>query len=308
MLSIIIVNFNTKELTINCIHSVFKETLISPFEIIIFDNASVDGSALAIHQEFGDRVHLITSRTNLGFAGGNNAAAQYATGEYILLLNPDTVVLDGAIDKLTVFAVSTPDAGIWGGKTLFGDMSLNPASCWMQQTTWSLISQMFGFSSLFRKSTLFNPEGIGSWNREGVRKVDIVSGCFLLIDQDLWEKLNGFHPDFFMYGEEADLCLRAKKIGFQPIVTSHATIIHFGGASEKVHTEKMIRLFRAKELLIKRHWKPILVGVGLKMLRFSVLTRVVAYNLICLAGQNKFHQNFENWKEIWQRRSEWKIC
>src|SRR5690606_9249085 len=118
-LSIIVVSYNTRGLTCECIRSVFDQTKRDAFELMVLDNASTDGSADAIEAEFADRVRLIRSRQNLGFAGGNNRAAETATGDYLLLLNPDTVVLDHAIDRLLDFAARTPDAGIWGGRTLF---------------------------------------------------------------------------------------------------------------------------------------------------------------------------------------------
>src|SRR5690606_35725860 len=119
-----------------------------------------------------------------------------------------------------------------------------------------------GLSSLFRGSSLFNPEGYGGWKRDTVREVDIVSGCFFLIRRELWERLGGFDPAFFMYGEEADLCLRARKLGARPMVTPEATIVHYGGASERVRADKMVRLLQAKALLIRRHWGPVAARSG----------------------------------------------
>ena len=305
MLSIVIISYNTKAETLECLRSIFGEAKQFSYEIIVLDNASTDNSVPAIQQEFGERIQLITSKTNLGFAGGNNTAAQHAKGEYLLLLNPDTVILDGAIDKLVAFASSTPDAGIWGGKTLFSDMSLNPASCWMQQTLWSLTCQAFGFSSLFRRSTLFNPEGIGGWDRKGVREVDIVSGCFFLIRHDLWKKLNGFHPDFFMYGEEADLCLRAREYGAHPVVTDDATIIHLGGASEKIQAEKLVRLLKAKVLLVFRHFPPHLKNLGIFLLSCWPLTRFLAHLIASALGRNSSSLRKQMWHTVWSRRKEW---
>lgn len=305
MLSIVVISYNTKKETLECLHSIFRETKETPFEVIVLDNASTDGSALAIQEGFKDQLHLITSEINLGFAGGNNTAMKYAKGDYLLLLNPDTVVLDGAIDKLVAFAESMPDAGIWGGRTLWGDKSLNPASCWMKQTIWSLTSQMLGLSSIFRKSTLFNPEGIGGWDRNGIKKVEIVSGCFFLIKHDLWKKLNGFHPDFFMYGEEADLCLRAKQFGAQPVVSSNATIIHYGGASEKIQAEKIIRLLKAKGLLIHRHFPSHKKTLGIILLASWPLTRFLAHSVISLLRRKVSSDRGKMWRTVWSRRKEW---
>lgn len=303
-LSILIISFNTREMTLECIRSVFDQTSKTDFELIVLDNASADGSADAIETEFGGRVRLIRSEDNLGFAGGNNAAAKCAKGEFLLLLNPDTVVLDGAIDKLLAFAAARPDAGIWGGRTVFADGSLNPASCWSRQTLWSLTSQAMGFSSLFRKSSFFNPEGLGGWDREGVRQVDIVSGCFLLIRRDLWDRLDGFHPDFFMYGEEADLCLRAESFGACPMVTSEATIVHHGGASEAVRSDKLQRLLAAKCLLLERHFPKSRLGMAKSLLAAWPLTRCLAHSVLSPIRASS-RRSSTVWRDVWAHRSVW---
>lgn len=304
ILSILIISYNTREMTLECIRSVFRETRSDEFEIIVLDNASSDASPDAIDSEFAGRITLIRSPENLGFARANNAAATHATGEYLLLLNPDTVALDNAIGKLLDFARRTPEAGIWGGRTVFADGSLNPASCWMRQTVWSLLCQATGLSSLFRRCTLFNPEGLGGWDRSAERAVDIVSGCFLLIRRGLWDRLDGFHPDFFMYGEEADLCLRARALGAVPRVTPEATIIHHGGASETVRADKLCRLMAAKMLLIHRHFPPMTRGLAAMLFAAWPWSRMIATGL--LAGSDtRRRERASVWREVFRRRDEW---
>lgn len=305
-LSIIIVSYNTCNMTVECIRSVFAETNNINFEVIVLDNDSSDGSAKTISSEFGEKIHLIESDINLGFAAGNNLAAKEAKGNMLLLLNPDTVVLNGAIDKLIEFSQEKPEAKIWGGKTLFGDGSLNPASCWTQQTLWSLFCQSVGLSSLFRKSSLFNKEGLGGWNRDGIRSVDIVSGCYLLIRHDLWKNLNGFNHLFFMYGEEADLCLRAKKIGARPIVTSDSTIIHYGGASETIRSDKLVRLLTAKMLLIREHFPTKTQRLGYWLLSQWPLSRAWAHLLLEKVSLSS-RQKQQVWQEVVNRADEWSI-
>ena len=101
-------------------------------------------------------------------------------------------------------------------------------------------------------SALFNPEAFGGWDRSSVRNVDIVSGCFFLINRTLWDRLGGFDPAFFMYGEEADLCLRARKLGARPIVSPSATIVHYGGASTSSTLKQRMLLLKAKATLMHR--------------------------------------------------------
>ncbi|MFU0507215.1 glycosyltransferase family 2 protein [Pseudaminobacter sp. NGMCC 1.201702] len=297
LVSIIVVSYNTREMTLECLRSVFGQTS-RRFELIVVDNASSDGSAAAIAAEF-PCIQLIAESQNHGFAKANNIAARHARGEYILLLNPDTVVLEGAIDRLLDFAHRVPQAKIWGGRTIFGDRSLNPSNCWGRMTLWSVTSQALGLSSLFRRSTIFNPEGYGSWLRDSERGVDIVTGCFLLIRREFWEELGGFDLSFVMYGEEADLCMRARSSGAMPRITPEAQIIHYAGASESVQTDKMVRLLRAKLLLIRRHFPTWQRPIGLLLFRFWPLSRFWGTRLL---GRR---EAAEIWGHVWRRRSEW---
>ncbi len=298
--SILVVSYNTREMTLACLRSVFDETHEASFELIVLDNASADGSADAIEREFGERVRLIRSAENLGFARANNVAAEGANGEYLLLLNPDTVVLRGAIDKLAAFARERPRAGIWGGRTVFADGRLNPSSCWRRMSVWSLACRATGLSTLLPNSGLFHSEAYGGWTRDSVRAVDIVSGCFFLITTNLWRELKGFDPAFFMYGEEADLCQRARRLGARPHVTPDAEIVHYGGASETVREDKVARLLRAKALLIRRHMPRGFVGLSLLLLAMWPLSR-------SLAGRARGGEDAraDVWSQVWARRREW---
>jgi GT2 family glycosyltransferase len=250
MVSIIVVSYNTRDLTLACLRSVIEQTKSVSYNLVVIDNASQDGSANAVAEAF-PQVQLIRSEQNLGFAAANNLAAQIVNGRYLLLLNPDTVVLDGAVDRLLAFAHSHPQARIWGGRTVFEDGSLNPSSCWGRQTCWSLTTQALGLNVFFPNSTAFNPECIGGWPRDSIREVDIVSGCFFLIRRDFWNQLGGFDPAFFMYGEEADLCLRAKAFGSRPMITPKATIVHLGGASERIRGDKITKVLIARTRLMR---------------------------------------------------------
>ena len=303
-ISIIIVSYNTRELTLACIRSIYEQTTGVTFEVIVVDNASSDNSAEAIALNYPN-INIISSSENLGFAKANNMAAIGANGRYLLLLNPDTVVLDGAIQRLFSFAVKHTRNRIYGGRTLYGDLTLNPTSCWKSPSLWSLFCYAVGMVSLFRRIPLFDPESYGSWQRDSEREVDIVTGCFLMIEKELWDRLSGFDPLFFMYGEDADLCIRAVKLGAIPIVTPEATIIHYCGASEKVRADKMVRLFRAKSQLFRRHWHPITAQVGIKLLMLSVLVRMFGFKLAVTLGFDDKEHSFSCWKDIWKERGAW---
>ncbi len=296
VVSIIVVSYNTKEMTLECLRSVFDQTTL-PFELLVVDNASTDGSAEAVAAEF-PHIRLMAEIENHGFARANNLAAREAVGDYVLLLNPDTIVLDHAIDKLVDFARARPEAGIWGGRTLYGDRTLNPTNCWGRMTLWSVTSQALGLSSLFRESTLFNPEGYGGWLRDTEREVDIVTGCFLLISRADWERLGGFDLTYVMYGEEADLCLRARALGARPRVTPEAEIVHYKGASETVRVDKMVRLLRGKITLIRQHFPSWQRPLVLFLFRLWPFSRVWGTRALRRAGTG-------TWSEIWARRGEW---
>lgn len=303
--SIIVISYNTREMTLKALETTFEETRETPFEIIVIDNASTDGSSDALTEQYADKAKVMCLDENLGFAAANNLAAKEATGEFLLLLNPDTEVLDGAIDKLMAFAKTYPDAGIWGGRTLFADKTLNPTSCWTNMSLWSLTSQALGLSSMFRNSSFFNPEGMGSWNREGIRQVDVVTGCFFLIRRDFWNSLGGFDKAFFMYAEEADLCARAAKVGAKPMVTSEATIIHHGGASETVQSDKLVRLIKAKMTLIYKHFPAATRGLAMWLMKLWPLSRYLAHLTLAKIGRQSSKESAKVWKSVWERRNIW---
>lgn len=304
-LSILMVNWNTREMTLACLRTVFAQTAQTSFEIVLVDNASADGSAAAIAAEF-PQVRLIAEPVNHGFGRANNIAANQARGRFLLLLNTDTLVLDGAIDKLMAFARQRPEAGIWGGRTVFEDGTLNIGSAWGRITPWSAISQAIGLKALFGGSEFFNPEGIGSWRRDTVREVDIVSGCFLLIERPLWDRLSGFDPIFFMYGEEADLCARARALGAQPVTTPDATIVHHGGASAARVADKMVLVQGSRIELLKRNFRGLPAWMGVKATIFHIWLRAAAFSLAASLGLSKGRRDSAaEWRNAWRRRGEW---
>jgi GT2 family glycosyltransferase len=299
--SILIVNYRTRELTLASLRSVVAETKKFTYEILLVDNSADVDLAKAVATEFPD-VELIVPAENAGFARGNNIAAKGAKGDYLLLLNPDTVILDGAIDRLLDFAQARPGAKIWGGRTVFADGSLNHMSCWRRTTLWNVFCRTTGLTALFPNSPIFHSEAYGGWDRSSERQVDIVTGCFLLITRKFWETLGGFDEQFFMYGEEADLCLRARRLGARPAVTPKATIIHYGGATEQAAVEKNVMLMAAKAELIKRHWPSFKRPVGLLLFSLLPLSRAVAAEIldrIFGGGRSQV------WWQLWRARRRW---
>ncbi len=303
--TVIVVSFNTRDITIACLRSVLKHCLTLRLQIIVIDNASTDGSADAISREFPD-VRLISAGENLGFARANNLAAQEAVGEYLLLLNPDTLLLDDAIAAVVACARRTPHAGIWGGRTLYGDRSLNPTSCWGFMSIRSIVLQMLGLSAALKRSEFFSPETYGRWQRDSEREVDIVTGCFLLISRSLWRELGGFDPRYFMYAEEADLNYRACRRGFRPRITPTATLVHLESQSDPIRVEKSIKVLRGKCTFVRLHWGPIRRWLGLTLLQVSPAVRSMAYRALGAFLRDPIkREKAQLWEEIFRRRREW---
>jgi GT2 family glycosyltransferase len=302
--TVIVVTHNTREMTIECIRSILEQTTSVQYELIVFDSASTDGSSEAIREGF-PTVKLITSGQNVGFAKANNIAAKGAQGRRLLLINPDTVVLDRAIDRLNEFATNSPECRIWGGRTIFADGSLNPASCWKCPTLWSVFCWAVGLN-LFKSSKLFNPEAYPHWKRDSARRVDIVSGCFFLIDRDLWQELGGFDPAFFMYAEEADLCIRAEKLGARPKITPTATIVHYGGASYPRKSEFRIQMLAGRVTLMDRHWSFVTRTIGRGLYSLVPLTRLLMYSAAAAVLRKAHYRgNAREWYKVWGNRWRW---
>lgn len=303
-LTVIIVSYNTRALTLKCLETLHAATRTTRFRTVVIDNASPDGSAAAIAAAF-PQVELIASPENLGFAKANNVVAAAARTEWLLLLNPDTEVHEGAVDALAAFARAHPEAGITGGRTVFPDGSLNIASCWNRITPWSTFCMATGLTAVFRGSALFNPEGIGGWRRDSVRGVDIVVGCFLMIRRDLWAALGGFDLKYYMYGEEADLCLRARKMGYRPMITPEAQIMHLVGASSGKVSHKVVRVAKARATLIRDHWPGRQVPFGVSMIWLWGALRVLAAKTAALGGGARARAAAEKWTSVWATRRDW---
>ncbi len=300
---IILVSYNTADYTVRAIESVFEQTKETNVNLIVVDNNSSDDSVEKINSKFPS-VEIIQTGANLGFAGGVNVGAKAGHADYILLLNPDTVILDGAIDKLVEFAKQHPKAGVWGGVTLNNDLSLNPNNARARISFRTLVFSATGLSKIFRGSCFFNYDNYGCWDRLSERDVDVITGCFFLTPRTLWDSLEGLDTTFFMYAEEADYCIRAIDAGYQPRVTPNARIIHHGGVSEVNLSGKMIKLLKGKAHFIKKHepsWKqPIFNGL--------LLTHV--FNKYLLSGLKAVIKKdaklvHEEWKEIFTQRKSW---
>ena len=303
-LTVIIVSYNTRDLTLAALRTLHATTTATAFHTVVFDNASQDGSADAVAQAF-PQVELIRSAENLGFARANNVVAKAARTDWLLLLNPDTECHAGAVDNLMAFARANPQAGIWGGRTVFPDGRLNIASCWSRITPWSVFCLTVGLTAAFPRSAVFDTEAMGGWQRDTVREVDIVVGCFFLIRRELWDRLGGFDLRYFMYGEEADLCLRARHLGFHPMITPEAQIMHLVGAASASKAGTRSLVTQARVTLIRDHWPGWQVPLGVAMMWLWGAARIAAAGLLARTGQRNGPERLRYWSEVWARRAEW---
>lgn len=252
--SVCIVSWNVKDLLRDCLNSLRAQAGNVRYETIVVDNDSRDGSAEMVRREF-PWVKLIEPGANLGFGRANNVAYQHSRGRWVLLLNPDTVVLDRAIETLVKFADEHPEAGAVGGRTLKADLSLERSCCWGSPGVWPLICKSLGLHLVFRKSRVFNREAMDWWPRNTVRDVDVITGCCLMIRREIYEKTGGFDEAFFMYAEEVDLCWRIRKMGWKLMFCPQAQIIHLVGASAaKASANRVYHINLGLLKLFRKHY------------------------------------------------------
>lgn len=294
-LSVIIVSYNTREATLECIESVFSNARAAT-EVVVVDNGSTDGSPDAIRARFPAAI-VDEARENLGFARGVNRGVAQSSGDYVVLLNPDTIVLTGALDILLEFAVARPEFGVFGGRTLRRDGSVDKSSCWGAPSLWSLFCFASGLSTAFRGSRVFDPESLGPWNRDTVREVPIVTGCLLLTRRVDWDALGGMDEAFFLYGEDAEFSIRASRHGLRPVIVPDAAIIHDVGGSTTVSAFKMSLVLAGKTTLLRDVWSPGRARVGRRLLLAGVALRAM---LERVTGRRN-----GTWSTAWSRRADW---
>jgi N-acetylglucosaminyl-diphospho-decaprenol L-rhamnosyltransferase len=270
--SVVIVTHNSPTWVERCLVALLDDARPEvPFEVVVVDSGS-EAPTLALLWRWADRVTLEISGANVGFAAGCNRGVALSTGELVLLLNPDAVVERGCVDALVRTLDADPLAGIVGGRTLRPDGTLDPSSCWGAPSLWSWFCFATGLSTALRHSPVFDPESLGRWQRDSARPVDIVTGCLLLTRRSTWERLGGFDLDYFMYGEDADLCLRAAELGYSPRITPEAVAVHAVGASSSRRPDKVRLVMTGKATIARKRWTPgrARAGVGLLILGVAV--------------------------------------
>jgi hypothetical protein len=228
-LSIIIVNWHSANFVAQCIKSICQHAPELSFEIVVIDNASRDGCQNIVRQ-YGDHVIYVQSEKNLGFACANNRAVAASQGAAFLFLNPDTEVTGGAIQHLYNTLYRLPDAGSVGPKLLNADGSIQ-TSCIQSFPT--ILNQSLDSEFLRQRTPLWRLWGMAPLYTEtnDPTEVEVISGACLMLKRDVFQRVGGFTEDYFMYGEDADLCLKVSKIGLQNYYDPEAVVVHYGGSS-----------------------------------------------------------------------------
>lgn len=253
--SIIIVNYNTKELLSQTIVSVISTTRGIDYEIIVVDNASKDGSVEMMGIEF-PQVLLIANNENLGYAKANNIGIKRALGKFILLLNSDTVVIGDCIKDCIEFMGKDKSIGALGCRVELRNGELDRACRRGFPTPSASLYYMFKLDKLYPESKRFGQYNLTYLSEEDINEVDVLVGAFMLLRGSVIEEVGLLDEEFFMYGEDIDWCFRIKAAGYKNIYYPKAKIIHYKGASSKKRRFMTIYEFhRAMYLFYNKHYK-----------------------------------------------------
>ncbi|MBI3503165.1 MAG: glycosyltransferase [Bacteroidetes bacterium] len=253
-LSVIIVNYNVEPFLEQCLHSVRKAIKNIPAEIFVVDNTSVDGSVSMVKGKFPE-VKLISNERNVGFAKANNQAIRQAKGEYILLLNPDTVVQEDTFEKTIKFMDENKNAGALGVMMLDGKGNFLPESKRGLPTPSVAFYKIFGLAKLFPKSKTFGKYHLGFLDKNKIHEADVLAGAFMLIRKSVLDKTGLLDETFFMYGEDIDLSYRITQAGFKNYYFPETRIIHYKGESTKKSSVNYVLVFyNAMAIFAKKHF------------------------------------------------------
>jgi GT2 family glycosyltransferase len=301
-LSIIIVNWNSTEYLRACLQSLYKETKDVVFEVIVVDNASYDGCAEMLKCAFPE-VKFIQNTENQGFSAANNVGFLQALGQFVLFLNPDTVILEDAINTMLGQMRHLKDAGAIGCRLLNTDGSLQTSSVMPFPT---ILNQAFNFEAL----RLLFPR-IAFW---GIRPlfedvgsefvVQAVSGACILVRRDVFEKIGMFSTDYFMYSEDIDLCHRISLAGYKVYYVRTAAIIHHGGGSSRQRGVNLFSEVKMKDstMIYLRKYKGGSYAVFYNIvIGLTALLRIMALTLISLcAPRTSVLNSLTKWKVIFR--------
>jgi hypothetical protein len=288
--SVIIVNWNALAYLRDCLRSIIDETRTCRYEIIVVDNHSSDGSQAMLCSEFPG-VTAILNEENAGFASGNNQALRIARGRYLLLLNPDTLVLDGAIDKCVAYADELREAkvGVLGCQ-VWEDATTIQKTCFQFPSPLNTMLNLLGLTRRFPQSRFFGRSEMRWWDRCDEREVDVVSGMFMLVRREAFEQVGLMDAGYFMYAEEADWCYRFWQAGWSCRFTPRARIVHLDGggkSSDQVSSQMFVHMQKSL-LRFQRQNRGIVAWASVKaMFAAAMPARAATFGLLALVGRSE---------------------
>lgn len=279
-LSIIIVNYNTRDLLLDCLRSIAASSDTFDKQVIVVDNASADGSVDAVRREF-PAYTVLASPENLGFSRANNLGLEHATGDYVLLLNPDTVVEPDVFAKTAEYLKAHPDVGMVSCKLVLANGRLDLACRRSFPSLWDGFCRAAGLSALFPKSRLFSRYNMTYLDEDATCEVESIVGAFMFVRRQALDQVGLLDPRFFMYAEDLDWCYRFRQAGWKIVYHPAARTRHFKGQSSSHDSARMIReMFRSQELFYEKHHYPnmgfarrALIRGCLKLWKASTLAR-----------------------------------
>ncbi len=278
-ISIIIVNYNVKYFIEQCLYSVFNALKNTKAEVFVVDNNSVDGSVALIKNKF-PQVKLIENHVNSGFSVANNQAIKLATGKYVLLLNPDTIVQEDTFEKVIAFMNQHPEAGGLGIKMVDGKGNFLPESKRGLPTPAVAFYKIFGLAKLFPNSQKFGQYHLTFLDKNKNHTVDILSGAFMLMRKEVLDKIGLLDETFFMYGEDVDLSYRITQAGYKNYYFADSSIIHYKGESTKKSSVNYVLVFyKAMAIFARKHFSNKGAGIMIFLIYLAIYLR--AFAAIC---------------------------
>ncbi|HPE39846.1 MAG TPA: glycosyltransferase [Bacteroidales bacterium] len=253
-LSVVIVNYNVSHFLRQCLHSVLIAIEHIDAEVFVVDNRSVDDSVSMVKSEFPN-VKLIVNEENVGFSRGNNVAIRQAKGEYVLLLNPDTLVEKDTFTDTIQYMDQHPDVGSLGLKMINGKGEFLPESKRALPVPAVAFYKIFGLSKLFPNSRRFGSYHLIYLDNDKTHQVEVLCGAFMLLRKNVIDQIGYLDEDFFMYGEDVDLSYRIVQAGYKNVYFPHARIIHYKGESTKKGSINYVLVFyKAMQIFVKKHF------------------------------------------------------
>jgi GT2 family glycosyltransferase len=274
-LSVIIVNYNVQYFLEQCLLSVNKATQSISSEIFVVDNNSSDGSVEMVREKF-PAVKLIANKDNPGFSKANNQAILQATGEYVLILNPDTVVAEDTFEICICFMKNHADAGALGVKMVDGKGVFLPESKRALPTPEVAFYKTFGLAALFPNSKKFGRYHLGFLSKDENHEVEILSGAFMFFRKSVLDTIGCFDETFFMYGEDVDLSYRVIKAGFKNYYMADTTILHYKGESTKKGSLNYVKVFyQAMIIFARKHFAANRASAFSLLINMAVVFRAI---------------------------------